>query len=840
MSISSILGGETSSSTPLQNSPPIPPSAASPTSKSMQPPSPRRAPSAGARTEYGLYRRPHTPDRYSMGPASRPVDPPAYSTTSPSKNAANAGIPSDQSRHGLPPSAASPWNSVTQDSRLYSSANGPREKGMSSSSSMPQRPNSQPTGPATTSTEPDRKPLGESMGYRRQPYTYSPEERRRITSDHDQNRSTASEGTSRPPLQSNADLNRAVTVQPVSHSAFSPPRTGSTINSLNGVNQQPQPQSLFWRPQVHDDNRRQSAPPNRDEAPGLGRSTYGAQTAGGPPGTRTADGSPLPPRTIDYNTARPAGIYNAAPTSVPASVDRRREQLIGGAAQPGRASPYDQHPQRSFLLDATRRTGRASPLPQAVQGASSQPIGPAGNPNIKSEFGRMFSGLGGGISSVPSRNGTQTPSRQSPLPRGPGESFGSAGGDHADLEMARTGSQSGRKSKRTKDEDGLIDSDSLDGRATPTLGGARGAKRSKPNHAPGHHHHHHMHPHQYVDQSNSRSYSSSDVYTSHHHHHHKADEDAAATAATTTAAAAAASQTNSARLNPALAQSSASAQSLHHHHHHHASHPPHHHHHPPRPSTVPPPPQVIPKVIVNIQSVLDSVSENPRNHLGSQLYEAQPVAPPSTVPLEDRFGINTFPKPLPSFGRDRANCTFTIRVPRYYLRERQREMLCKRPYIWGSRIYRDDSDPLAAAVHSGWILGAWNKGEVDVKMLDPRIKGAAEPTDPEEPVTEIPAAPIEPPSNYDLQLTLLILPPLEKYHSTAEYGVRSRKAGGGYSGMSFMISSLRWVNEGIGSRGQERGAQAQSKRLSAAAALMALAMDRPADQGMSRKAAVGA
>lgn len=205
--------------------------------------------------------------------------------------------------------------------------------------------------------------------------------------------------------------------------------------------------------------------------------------------------------------------------------------------------------------------------------------------------------------------------------------------------------------------------------------------------------------------------------------------------------------------------------------------------------------------------------------------------------------INSFPKPLPSFTPDRANCTFTVRVPRYYLKERQRELLCKRPYIWGSRIYRDDSDPVAAAMHSGWIVGAWDKDEVDLNMLDPRIKGAAEPTNVDEVVTTLPAAPIEPPKDYDLHLTLLILPPLEKYHSTAEYGVKSRKAGSGYHGMSFMIHSLRWVDEGIGSRGQERGTEARNKRLNAAAALLSLmtgGLERPADQGMSRKAAVGA
>lgn len=43
------------------------------------------------------------------------------------------------------------------------------------------------------------------------------------------------------------------------------------------------------------------------------------------------------------------------------------------------------------------RRGRVSPLPQAVQGAQSQIHGPAGEPSIKSEFGRMYVGIGNGV-----------------------------------------------------------------------------------------------------------------------------------------------------------------------------------------------------------------------------------------------------------------------------------------------------------------------------------------------------------------------------------------------------------------------------------------------------------
>jgi hypothetical protein len=183
-------------------------------------------------------------------------------------------------------------------------------------------------------------------------------------------------------------------------------------------------------------------------------------------------------------------------------VDRQKSEQLsrslssGGSAYLGR-SVYDQsrrldeiHHAKSLLSfgpDVNRRTGRASPLPQAVQGAQAQPLSIGKDPHVKSEFGRMFSGLGG--------LGSSTPSRGSPMPQGAHESFppGTDLNDH--LRLQRVSSQNGRKPKRVKDEDGGFDNDSIDGRGTPF--GVRGAKRSKHT-QPGHHHHHHGHPHQCV------------------------------------------------------------------------------------------------------------------------------------------------------------------------------------------------------------------------------------------------------------------------------------------------------------------------------------------------------
>jgi hypothetical protein len=142
----------------------------------------------------------------------------------------------------------------------------------------------------------------------------------------------------------------------------------------------------------------------------------------------------------------------------------------------------DEHPlQRAFLGVASEirhKNGRSSPLPQAVQGAQPRHIGPGADPGVKSEFGRMFSGLGSGVGSNTPTAGIATPSRGSPSRQGEA---------HDDTES--------RKARSRLREDNRDDSDSIDGGNTPSTS-QRGSKRPKTTHAAAPHHHHHPHAHQ--------------------------------------------------------------------------------------------------------------------------------------------------------------------------------------------------------------------------------------------------------------------------------------------------------------------------------------------------------
>jgi hypothetical protein len=187
------------------------------------------------------------------------------------------------------------------------------------------------------------------------------------------------------------------------------------------------------------------------------------------------------------------GLYRAS-----ASAATEGHQLKGSGE-----SQHQQQHHRGLLnigADNTKRGGRISPLPQAVQGAQSQMSGPGGEPGIKSEFGRMFSGIGSGVGSEMAiagmvGSGTPTPSGPSPVKRDerPQRSPFKASDDVPATKLPRVASRGGRKSRKIKDEENKLESESGDGRGTPQLKSARGGKRARH----GHHHHLSQHNHQH-------------------------------------------------------------------------------------------------------------------------------------------------------------------------------------------------------------------------------------------------------------------------------------------------------------------------------------------------------
>ncbi|KAF1832140.1 Rxt3-domain-containing protein [Decorospora gaudefroyi] len=782
MSISSLVGagaggGDTGAPTQTTQSQSSPPTNAPPNGHSMQPPSPRRGLPSGPRSDLAPSRRPSSPDR-SMYAAniSRPSDGHGFSaaSASPRQSYSNHGSP-ELGRQSLPPTVQPYKPMHFPGQRPYVTGDASRQP----PGSVPPRPNSQPMGPLGN-TDHEGRSMYDALGGRLRAFG-PPEERRRTLGESHHARPNAAEllaGGGQTP----SERDRAVTVHPVSQSLFSPPRENRSIHGAA------EPPRSLWRNSAPSDVVRGPPHDGRQEEPSLLHRAYGphASPTLGAPRYGPHGSDEMLRRSVDQLSHRAVEQYHAPPTSDPNSLERHRTEPLARSLSSGGRSLYDQPPKMGetmqhskshigFGLEASRRTGRASPLPQAVQGAQAQPLSIGKDPGIKSEFGRMFSGLGSGL-------GSSTPSRGSPMPQNGQGSFESDVGDM----MRRVSSQQGRKPKRVKDEEGGFDVDSADGRGTPS--GARGAKRNKQHHHHVPHHHHHY-----------------------HHHHHKPEDEVPHSSTSTPLNG---RQSSLPRAGP--------GQSVHHHHlvqgtpHHH-----HHHHHAPRANQPPSLPVArIATKVHDVQPILEQAAKHPRKHLGSHLYEATTELPKPNSSLDDQFGYASKPRRLPRFNINPINCTFTIRVPRYYLKPRQRQHIILERHLWGARVYRDDSDPIAAAIHSGWIRGEWDD-TVDVTMLDPRITAPNNPADAEDVLMAPPAAPVTPPADMDLQIDVLFLPQLQEYTGSVEYGISSRKSRG-HESLSFMIHKIRWVEEGIGSRGQERTAAALKRRLDASATLLAL------------------
>ncbi|KAF2130974.1 Rxt3-domain-containing protein [Dothidotthia symphoricarpi CBS 119687] len=783
MSISSLIGvgdtGAPAQTTQAQSSPPTNAQAAN--GHSMQPPSPRRSLLSGPRSDFALFRRQQSPERNMYGSnTSRALDGHGFTARSPSRAYSSLGSPEQQGRQSLPPSIQ-PYNPPgLPGQRLFPSSPSdmPGRDPRQPTGGIPPRPNSQPTG-LPGPLEQDGRTLYSALGGRRSAYG-APEERRRTLGESHHSRPNTEEllgGLS----HSTPVRDRANTVHPVSQSIFSPPRDQRTIAGLSDA-----PRDM-WRHSAPNDTAREPSEARREEPPVLHR-TYGPYpppSLGPPRYSAQSVEDLLRERSLDHLNHRVVEQYHVPPTSDPNSTDRHKAEPLarsvssGGNAYPGR--PLYDHPQRmgepmqlskshiGLGLEASRRTGRASPLPQAVQGAQAQPISIGKDPGIKREFGRMFSGLDSGL-------GSSTPSRGSPMPQNGQDSFDS----NDMLRLQRVNSQQGRRPKRVKDEE-VFDNDSADGRGMTS--GVRGAKRNKY----GHHHHHAPHHHHH-----------------HHHHHHRPDEEIPP----------------SLSRQPSLQGGPGGPV---HHHHHIQGAPHHHHHHHAAPRAGQQAPVPLPKIsdkVHDIQPVLDEAAKHPRKHLGSHLYEAATELPKPNSSLDDQFGYASIPKRLPQFEINPINCTFTIRVPRFYLKPRQRQHIVLERHLWGARVYRDDSDPIAAAIHSGWIRGEWDD-TVDISMLDPRITAPNDASDAQDILNKVPVAPVMPPADMDLQIEILILPRVQEYVGTVEFGISSRKSKT-HEGLSFMINKIRWVEEGIGSRGQERTAAALKRRLDASATLLAL------------------
>ena len=522
----------------------------------------------------------------------------------------------------------------------------------------------------------------------------------------------------------------------------------------------------------------------------------------------------------------------------PQSMHQHQQQQYAPQGAPGpyrsnespraRSNEEAQNMQRGVYLGIQQseinRKGRNSPFPQAVQGAQ----GPPGEPGIKSEFGKMFSGIGSGVGSI--GGGTASGGSLTPYQAGPRredlEGVAAQDSPTDGLKMARQNSRGGRR-RKLQDDDKEGD-DSSTGRRTPT-----GRKRPKqaPQLAIGAHR-------QYVVHEPALKLGKGAMLTSY--------SVSGAEPITRLSSPSQPSLTPTFGHHPGGMGPSPPRKAVPHHHH------IKHHHHPHGSRHQSQAPQVSiqkPKIVVKNKTILDSVAHLPSKHLGHIMYEATltPGDPPSLERSHSlpRRGFSSTSKPLPKeLIEGREGCKLTVRVPRVYLGHIAREEITSRRAVWGTDVYTDDSDIVAACIHAGWIQGAWPE-EVDISALDLVVNGEVSGADMPngekvngKPMTaknddivlmQPPASgPKVPPKGRDMHVTIWILPALEKYASTTRWGIKSREWKDTHDGMSFMIEHVRFVS-GVDTTAEIRG---KGRRIRITAGMKEDELEREEEAGL--------
>ena len=248
------------------------------------------------------------------------------------------------------------------------------------------------------------------------------------------------------------------------------------------------------------------SPPVDHGAPTAQPLGYAAELGPGP-GPAIVHG---PPQFAEQNLVRRDDAFGQPPQ--PPHEDhttRHQEAMLGSRNFSNELTPQRPEEARRTVEDInnnhrsllginnefSRRIDRASPLPQAVQGAQSQPPDIGRDPSIKSEFGRMFSGLGSGVGSTPVP--AHTPLKRPLTPPSRPAAYEEMDNHQSNSKRPQdttdsrkplsNGTRAARAPKRPLEEANKIDGETADNRvssATSTRG-----KRNKYTIPAGHHHH---------------------------------------------------------------------------------------------------------------------------------------------------------------------------------------------------------------------------------------------------------------------------------------------------------------------------------------------------------------
>jgi len=187
------------------------------------------------------------------------------------------------------------------------------------------------------------------------------------------------------------------------------------------------------------------------------------------------------PRFLEVSYDRDRAIHPVDTKHPLQPAEMNRSASLDQAIQQIKNSNDTHRGSLAAILENSKRAGRFSPMPQAVQGAQGQRDGPSRDPTIKNEWSKMFGGIGSGVSSSGlAGSGASTPFPPSPKPS-ESEQRPTFAGRNDLIEMSKSRSRSTKKSRKVKDDD-TKEGESRNG---TEHGNTKGIKRSK--------HSHHVH-----------------------------------------------------------------------------------------------------------------------------------------------------------------------------------------------------------------------------------------------------------------------------------------------------------------------------------------------------------
>jgi hypothetical protein len=517
MSISSILGGPTPAAREQSASQYGSPGPAAAPSNPMYSGSTHASPRATTTaSDYSPFRRPQTPEHRGYEPRDH--------------QAGSAGSPTGAPHYGTPDGRRY-GNTPTYSQRPLPGDDRRDPARTPHQSSMPPRPSSQPNGfnPPAHAAE-SRGSMHTASVFNRRDNPHRPEQIREPLyqrNEYDDRHSSAYSYAERARQEREAAIGREREQRDRALSEhgsnLQQPEYASQISQRNppSYNRAPEPREQpAWMRSGYEPPRAppyepipEQQPQHREPLPTHeysrpAASQYGGHPAYAPPEHRHQPTS-HPQVTAPQHPSAPTSQYETSIQERQRAAEQQQQQSMYGA--PSQAPAYQaqesptrrpfedsqqmqqQTQQRSLLgVQEMNRKGRVSPLPQAVQGAQGQ-IGGPGEPGIKSEFGRMFSGIGSGVGAM----GLSSPvSSQQGLPSGPlrredldGLQGHDSPSDKSGYGMARSSSRGGGvRRRKLKDDESRGDDESSTGRHTPS---GRG-KRPKAHNHPHHHHHHHQ------------------------------------------------------------------------------------------------------------------------------------------------------------------------------------------------------------------------------------------------------------------------------------------------------------------------------------------------------------